>query len=135
MSAMLELQKAVFATLSASPEVQVLVGPDRIFDHVPHTTPFPYVTFGRTAVYDWNTSTEKGDEHLFTLHVWSRGKGKAQAGAIMDALKMRLENVPPVPQGHHLVNLTLEYSEARFDEELDGYHGLLRYRAVTEPAT
>ncbi len=135
MGAMLELQKAVFATLSAAPAVTALIGAARIFDHVPPSTPFPYVTFGQTAVYDWNTSTERGDEHLFTLHVWSMGRGKHSVIAIMDALKERLDVSPPQPSGHVLVNLTLEFSESRYDEELDGYHGLLRYRAVTEPVT
>lgn len=131
---MVELQKAVFATLTASPEIATaLGGPGRLYDHVPPTAPFPYVTFGQTAVYDWSTSTEKGDEHLFTLHAWSKGRGKAEVSAILDAIRARLETAPPAPAGHHLVNLTLEYSEARHDEDLNGYHGLLRYRAVTEP--
>ena len=35
--------------------------------------------------------------------------------------------------GHALVNLRLEYSEIRFDDDQSVYHGLLRFRAVTEP--
>ena len=35
---------------------------------------------------------------------------------------------------HHLVNLRHELSEARLDPDGDTFHGIVRYRAVTEPA-
>lgn len=35
--------------------------------------------------------------------------------------------------GHALVNCRLKFSEARHDDDLAVYHGLLRFRAVTEP--
>ena len=35
---------------------------------------------------------------------------------------------------HHLVNLRHEFSEARLDPDGDTFHGIVRYRAVTEPA-
>jgi hypothetical protein len=133
MNAMVELQKAVLATLSSAPALQALIGVGRIFDHVPPSIAFPYVTFGQTAIYDWSTSTEKGNEHLFTLHAWSKGKGKDEVMAVIAAIGERLDAAPPAPAGFHLINLRLEYSEARYDEDLGGYHGLLRYRAITEP--
>ena len=35
--------------------------------------------------------------------------------------------------GHRLVNMRLEFSEARYDDRNEAHHGLLRFRAVTEP--
>jgi hypothetical protein len=35
---------------------------------------------------------------------------------------------------HELVNLRHEFSEARPDPDGDTFHGIVRYRAVTEPS-
>lgn len=128
-----ELQKAVFAALLGEAALTAEVG-DRVFDHAPANVAFPYVSFGRTSIYDWSTGTESGTEQLFTVHVWSKAKGKKQTLDIMDVARARLEAGGLSMAGHHLVNLRLEYSEARYNEDQSVYHGLLRFRAVTEPS-
>jgi hypothetical protein len=35
---------------------------------------------------------------------------------------------------HDLVNLRHEFAEVRLDPDGDTFHGIVRYRAVTEPA-
>jgi hypothetical protein len=127
-----ELQKAVFDALGADAALAALIGA-RIFDHAPANVAFPYITFGRTSFYDWSTGTESGAEQLFTLHVWSKEKGKQQTLQIMEIARARLHDAALTLDEHHLVNLRLEFSEARYDEDLSVYHGLLRFRAVTEP--
>ena len=69
--------------MAATPRWRRLVG-TRIFDHAPANVAFPYITFGRTSVYDWSTGTESGTEQLFTLHVWSKAKGKKEVLEIME---------------------------------------------------
>lgn len=128
-----ELQKAIFAALTESAALTSLLGGAKIYDHAPANIAFPYVTFGRTSIYDWSTGTESGTEQLFTLHVWSKAKGKHEALEIMEAARAALDGAPLALEGHRLVNLLFEYSEARFDDDLSVYHGLLRFRAVTEP--
>ena len=83
MSSAAELQKAIFEALGANAALTALVGA-RIFDHAPANVAFPYITFGRTSVYDWSTGTESGAEQLFTLHVWSKAKGKKEVLEIME---------------------------------------------------
>jgi hypothetical protein len=51
-------------------------------------------------------------------------------GAVHDALHDR----DLALEGHRLVNLRHELSEARREPDGDTYHGIVRYRAVTEPA-
>lgn len=128
-----ELQKAVFEALGGDAALAAIVG-TRIFDHAPANVAFPYISFGRTSIYDWSTGTENGSEQLFTLHVWSKAKGKKETLDIMDLARARLENAAPALDGHYLVNLRLEFAEARYDDDLTVHHGLLRFRAVTEPA-
>jgi hypothetical protein len=129
----IELQKAVFAALGTDAGLIAALGGERIHDHAPANVAFPYITFGRTSAYDWATGTEDGNEHLFTLHVWSKAKGKAETLAIMELARRALHDRDLALEGHRLVNLRAEFEEARYDEDLAVHHGLLRFRAVTEP--
>lgn len=133
-SASVELQKAVFAALSADAELVQALGADRIHDHAPANLAFPYITFGRSTVSDWSTGTEDGAEHIFTIHVWSKAKGKAQVLEIMAIARRILHDAALVLTGYRLINLRQEFEEARYSEDHAVYHGILRYRAVTEPA-
>ncbi len=129
-----DLQKALFEALNGDAALAAMLGGAKIFDHAPANVAFPYVSFGRTSVYDWSTSTESGTEQLFTLHIWSKARGKREALAIMEIVRARLDGGPLVLDRNLLVNMTLEFVEVRYDEDLSVYHGLLRFRAVTEEA-
>ena len=131
MNSAAELQKAIFEALAANGALAAMVG-TRVFDHAPANAAFPYITFGRTSVYDWSTGTESGTEQLFTLHVWSKAKGKKEALEIMELARGTLHDAALELEGHKLVNLRLEFSEARYDDRNEAHHGLLRFRAVTE---
>ena len=71
---------------------------------------------------------------LLTLHVWSRAGGKKQVHDIIEAIKSTLHDQPLTLVDHHLINLRNEFSEARPDPDGDTFHGIVRYRAVTEPS-
>jgi hypothetical protein len=66
--------------------------------------------------------------------VWSRAKGKKEALEIMDLARATLHDGALALEGHSLVNLRLEFCEARYDDRNEAYHGLVRFRAVTEAA-
>ena len=129
----LALQQAIFGTLSTQTALTTLLGGPRIYDDVPQPVVFPYITFGQSTLRDASTSTDPGDEHIVTLHVWSRGRGRAEAQAIIDLLRQRLHDQPLTLSGHHLVNLRTEFADARRDPDGETIHGMLRLRAVTEP--
>lgn len=127
-----DLQKALFGALAGDAALGAALGGAKVFDHAPAHVAFPYVTFGRTSVYDWSTSTESGVEQLLTLHVWSKARGRKEVLDIMECVRARLDQAPLDLDAHDLVSLRLEYSEARYDDDIDVHHGLLRFRAVTE---
>jgi hypothetical protein len=129
-----DLQKALFGALAGNTALVSALGGAKIFDHAPANIAFPYVTFGRTSIYDWSTGTESGTEQLLTLHAWSKARGKKETLDIMECVRAALDQAPLDLDDHHLVNLRLEYSEARHDDDLDVHHGMLRFRAVTEDA-
>jgi hypothetical protein len=127
-----ELQKAIFAALGSDAALTAALGGSRIFDQARANVAFPYITFGRTSVYDWSTGTERGTEQLFTLHIWSKAKGSKETLEIMEMARWVLDDKSLPLDGHYLVNLRLEFAEARYDDDLAVHHGLLRFRAVTE---
>jgi hypothetical protein len=128
-----ELQTSIYQTLSADPGLLALLGGPKIFDHVPERAAFPYLTLGRTTVVDWSTGTEDGSEHILTLHVWAKGGGKQATYQIMDQVSTRLHDQHLSLDRHRLVNLQLQFAEARLEPDSATYHGILRFRAVTEP--
>lgn len=127
-----ELQKAIFAALSADATLVGLLAGAKVYDQAPPHAGFPYITFGRTSIYDWSTGTESGVEQLFTLHVWSKAKGRNEALQIMDRIHVLLDDAALPMAGQDLVSLRQEFAEARFDDDLMLYHGLLRFRATIE---
>jgi hypothetical protein len=128
------LQQAVFARLTSDAALTALLGGARIYDDVPVRATFPYVTFAQGAERDWSTASEAGAEHALVLHVWSRGKGRKELLAIMEALRVSLHDAALALTGHRLINLRHEASEVRREADGETYHGIVRLRAVTEPA-
>lgn len=134
-SAALELQKALFARLHENSELAGLMIGVRLYDQAPANAKFPYLTFGRTSVYDWSTDTESGSEHLVTLHAWSKERGKSQCHDLIEAVRAALDDAALALPGHALVRLRAEYSEVRYEDDTDVHHGLIRFRALTEATT
>lgn len=128
------LQRAIYDTLVVDAAILGLLGTARIFDDVPQRSAFPYLTLGQSTVRDWSTGTEPGEEHLVTLHVWSRADGRRETHQLMTAVRDALHDQPLPLDGHRLVNLRHELSEARREPDGETYHGIVRFRAATEPA-
>jgi hypothetical protein len=127
------LQRGIYQTLASSSDLSALLGGPRVYDDPPQAASYPFVSLGQSLVRDWSTGTEDGAEHLLTLHVWSQSGGKKEAHAIIEAIRAVLHDQPLMLVDHQLVNLRHEFSEARQDPDGDTYHGIVRYRAVTEP--
>ncbi|MEO3998562.1 DUF3168 domain-containing protein [Mesorhizobium sp. CAU 1732] len=132
-SAAIELQKAIYGRLSSDAALNAALGGEHVYDHAPAHVAFPYVTFGRTSIHDWSTGTEDGNEHVFTIHVWSKAQGKSETLELMDMVRARLHDAELTLSEHKLVNLREEFAEARFNEDIAVFHGIARFRAVTEP--
>jgi len=133
-SASWQLQQAVYATLSSSTALTALLGGARVYDDIPHAAAYPFVSMGQTTSTDYGTGTEDGEEHIVTLHVWSSYGGRSEAQAIMGTVRDALHNAPLTLAGHTLVNLRQQFSDVRREADGITIHGLLRYRAVTQPA-
>lgn len=126
------LQKAFHSRLTADAALLAVLGGPRIYDDVPQRAEFPYMTFGQSVERDWSTASENGSEHTITLHVWSRAHGRREALAILSAARHALLDANVTIEGHRLINLRHEFSDARRDPDGETYHGTARFRAITE---
>jgi len=132
-SASWALQRSIYQTLSNAPALTARLGGARIFDKAPQGQALPYITLGQTVNLDWSTGSEDGSEHDLTLHIWTSADSAAEVHGIMDTVKTLLHDQPLAMEGHYLVNLRHEFAEARIDPDGETMHGIVRYRAVTEP--
>lgn len=126
------LQQAIFAALSASGELQSLIG-SRLFDYVPRDSAFPYVVLGDGSEADWSTSTETGSEHAIQIDAWSRSTGHKEAKQIAEIIRAVLHNTSLTVSGANLVDI--RHLTTDFSREPDGqtFRARLSFRAVTEP--
>lgn len=129
-----ELQRAIYTKLSGDGATLSALGGARIYDDVPPRTEFPFMTFGQSTERDWSTGSDDGSEHVVTLHVWSRGHGRKETERVMAAARAALHDQNLNLTGHRLINLRHEFSEARRDSDGETFHGIARFRAVTEAA-
>jgi hypothetical protein len=126
----LALQKAVLATLLADAAVAALAG-DRIYDAAPRDAAFPYIAFGPARSTDLSSSTEQGAEHRLVLHLWSRRPGKSECLALAEAVGAALGAALTL-DGAALVNFAGEALDIARDPDGITWHGVIRFRAVTE---
>jgi hypothetical protein len=128
-----DLQKAAYQALKADAALTTLLGSEWLHDDVPQQASFPYVVLEQMRVNDWSTGTERGSEHILMLHVWSRYDGKREACEIADAIREALDDAELTLDDNRLINLMHQYSDLRRDTDGRTYHGVMRFRAVTEP--
>ena len=134
LSAGWDLQRAVYSALAGDATLVALLGGPHVYDDVPQKAAFPFVTIGRSELRDWSTGTDPGTEHQLTMHVWSRVAGRREVHEILGALADILHEATLSLTDHILVNLRQDFSEVRRDPDGETYHGIMRLRAVTEPA-
>ena len=52
-SAGMEVQKSIYTALTGDTSLVSLLGGAHVFDDVPQDAVYPYLTFGRSTVRDW----------------------------------------------------------------------------------
>jgi hypothetical protein len=86
-------------------------------------------------VSDFSAGDESLQEHQLTLHAWSRQGGHKEAHLIAGALLSALDDAPLTLADHRLVNFRFAVADVRREADGRTYHALVRFRAVTEPAS
>ena len=128
------LQQAIFAALSASSDLQALIGtPPRLFDYVPRDSALPYVVLGDGSESDWSTATDTGTEHAVQIDIWSRIPGHRETKQIAEVIRTALNDAALAVSGATLIDI--RHLATAFARQPDGqtFRATLRFRAVTEP--
>lgn len=129
------LRAAIHHALVADGALVAALGGPRIYDEPPREAAFPYVTLGEARLFDASSDGGVTQEHLLTLHAWSREGGHREAHVVAGALLRALDDAPLSPAGHRLVNLRFTVADIRRESDGRTYHALVRFRALTEPLT
>ena len=132
--ASLALRRSLHDLLNAHMPLVAALGGPKVYDEPPRSVAFPYVTLGDARTTDWSTGDSTGHEHALTLHVWSRQGGQSEAHVVAGEVMSALETVPLAPLGQRVVNLRFATADIRREEDGRTWHGVVRFRAVTEPA-
>jgi hypothetical protein len=127
------LRAAVHESLCLDGAVTALLGGLKIYDEPPKAVSFPYVTLGEARVTSFWAGDEPAEEHLLTLHVWSRQGGHSEAHKVAGAVMHALDDAELDVEGHHLVNFRFTVADVRREADGRTYHAVVRFRAVTEP--
>jgi hypothetical protein len=112
----------------------VLGDPVRLYDDPPPDPVFPYATLGRIETRALDASEAPALEHVLTLHVWSRHGGRAEALDAIGALRAGLNDAALSITGRNLVLLLAGASDVFRAGDGRTTQGVLRLRAITEPA-
>lgn len=127
-----QLQVAVYAALIASGPLMAVA--TKVYDAVPASAAFPYVTIEAATGKDWSSKSFSGAELDLTIKAWSdKGKnGKAEVSSMLSLLHGLLHNAALTVTGFNLVLLQYAFSDTF--EEGDGVtlQGVIRFRAVLE---
>ena len=126
------MQKAIFETLNSDTALTSIIGADQIFDHQITKANPPYIILSNWQVSDWSTSTEDGEEHGFSVEIWTDDRGRKSAQEIAGIVINLLHDQSPSIENSHIVNL--RYENAFFSSEGDIKLQLTRlnFRAVVE---
>jgi len=127
------LQRAVYQKLSSAAALKTYLGdPARIYDAAPADANIPYILIGESKASDWK-GVDGGVEHELRLHVFSRYAGRREIKDIMSAVYDALHEIELTLDGHQLINIRFVFSDALRRQDSDIYHGVMRFRAVTQP--
>jgi hypothetical protein len=128
-----EIQEAIVAAVKADTALTSLIG-GRIYDPVPPTAAFPYISIGEDQVLPDLAQCYDGADVISTLHVWSRKIGYGEVKRVAAALESALTNATFALTGFRLVDKLFE--STRYMRDPDGLtsHAVVTFRARTEPS-
>lgn len=124
------LQKALYDSLTADVTLMGMV--DGVYDRVPDTADYPYVTIGDLQMRNWSSKTFTGSACNVEIHSWSREGGRKESAAIMERIHNLLHDQPINITGQTLVMLRFVSSDILLERDGWSYHGITRYEALMQ---
>lgn len=126
-----EIQKSIYDELLGYYPLTSMVE-DRIYDHVPQNTVYPYVSIGDDTSVAWDTDLDNGSETTLTIHVWSRMRGRREVKEVMQQIYAALHKTDLSIVGAHTVFCHFDFSESLLDSDGITRHGVIRFRIIVD---
>jgi hypothetical protein len=129
----LELQGAIDAALKASAELKTLIGnPVRVYQDVPASPKFPYVTIGNSQTLDASNQCMTASEIFADVHVWSTASGLEEVKKIAAVIRATLHEAALTMAESRL--FAVQFRDYLTLRDPDGVtkHIVLRFRAFVE---
>jgi hypothetical protein len=123
------LQKAIYETLAADPELVSLLGDNGVFDHRVTGKPMPYLVISDITTTDFGPEAE---EHMMTIEAWSDRPGRLEVQSIAGRVMELFEEVQPTLSDSILVNLQHRTTRVRREAKTNALLAEMSFRAVTE---
>jgi hypothetical protein len=124
----LPLQAAIHAALIE--DAQLMEKVHGVYDYVPQNVSFPYVVWEDSQARRWGNAQQEGIEQLLTLHVYSRGAGRKEAGDILHRLNELLHHATFTVEGYALISLTLRSVRIELGKDGLTYQGTAQMQAL-----
>lgn len=125
-SAAFPIQQAIYNILTNDAILMSKV--KGVYDEVPETQAFPYITIGEMTSGPFRTFSRFGEETTITLHIWSRYRGFKEAALILDDMNRLLADKEVAIPGFDVVACYYEFSETLRDPDGQTRHIPVRYR-------
>jgi hypothetical protein len=127
----LELQSAILARLKVVPAVTALID-GRVYDQVPASAAFPYVSFGPTDELTEDTNCRNGFDISLQIDCWSRAVGFPEVKRVSDAVRAALHDHDFTLTDNALVYF--RHRQTRVFRDQDGLtsHAVLTFEAFVE---
>lgn len=125
-TALWPLQQAVYSKAVADTALMALV--TGVFDEVPETQAFPYVSFGAVTEVVDDSHSQRGLTVNLTLHIWSKYRGAREATGIFVALDAALDRRPLAVAGYTDVSIAHQQHQMLRDPDPDIRHVTVSYR-------
>ena len=132
--ALLHVQGAMYQAIKADAGINLAIA-GRVYDEVPESATYPYVTLGEGVETPDNEVAAYGSRVAATLHVWSAYRGFREALEIAGHLIRLFDHQAlPVPN-RGVVAVRHEQTVTLRDPDSDVRHVVVRFAIDTNPIT
>ena len=128
----LALQKLVYARLTSSLGVTMLVDEANIFDRSGRPEAFPCILIGEGHAVFADLIDSFHEEVFLDIHVWAEEIGTTGAKSIAGAIREALRDSPWTVEGHTCHALIVEGAQYLRDPSGKYSHGVITVRAILQ---
>jgi hypothetical protein len=127
----LDLQAAVVALILDNPDAAAIVA-DRVYDKIPNSPTFPYVSLGEFQVLPELGEGTNAVKVSMTLHTWDRFKSSVGTKSVARAIVAALHDQPIAISNGKVQSCLLDSSRVLPDPDGLTSHGVLIFEVLID---